>query len=64
MEDMIDPYDVQISRKDTGEVVFDQTVPNTESMVELTLSGIGKVTYVVKVNGIWFSEQEVDFDTP
>ena len=64
MEDMIDPYEVEISRKDTGEVVFKQTIPNTECLVELTLSGNGKVTYVVKVNGIWFSEQEVDFETP
>ena len=63
MEDMIDPYKVEISRKDTGEVIYEATVPNTESMVELQLTGNGKITYVVKINGIWFSELEVDFET-
>ena len=63
MEDMIDPYKVEITRKDTGEVIYDATVPNTEYMLELQLSGNGKITYVVKINGIWFSELEVDFET-
>jgi serine/threonine-protein kinase len=63
MEDMTDPYKVEISRKDTGEVIYNETVPNTEYMVELELTGNGKITYVVKVNGIWFSELEVDFET-
>ena len=63
MEDMVDPYKVEITRKDTGEVIYDATVPNTEYMLELQLSGNGKITYVVKINGIWFSELEVDFET-
>jgi hypothetical protein len=32
--------------------------------ITLTLTGMGKVTYEIKINGIWFAEQEVDFDTP
>ena len=63
MEDMIDPYKVEISRKDTGEVVYNETVPNTEQLVELQLTGNGKIVYVIKINGIWFAEQEVDFET-
>jgi serine/threonine-protein kinase len=63
VENMGEAYTVTVTRKDTGEVIYDETVPNTEYMLELQLSGNGKITYVVKINGIWFSELEVDYET-
>jgi len=58
---MEDPYAVTVVRKDTGETVFDQTVPAEQTELTLQLKGIGKVQYEVKVNGIWFEDKEVDF---
>ena len=64
MEDSLEPYAVKIVRKDTGDVVFDATMPASQAVIELELTGIGKVTYVVSLGEGTSYEQEVDFDTP
>ena len=64
MEDSLEPYAVKIVRKDTGDVVFDATMPASQAVIELELAGIGKVTYVVSLGEGTSYEQEVDFDTP
>lgn len=63
MEDALEAYPVKIVRKDTGEVVFEATIAASKTAIELELTGIGKVTYVVNLAGNSY-EQEVDFDTP
>ncbi len=64
MEDAVETYPVQIVRKDTGDVVFEATMPASQLEIELELTGIGKVTYVVTLGEGNSYEQEVDFDTP
>lgn len=60
MEDALEAYPVKIVRKDTGEVVFEATMAASKTSIELELTGIGKVTYVVTLGGNSY-EQEVDF---
>ena len=64
MEDAVETYPVKIVRKDTGDVVFEATMPASQLEIELELTGIGKVTYVVTLGEGNSYEQEVDFDTP
>ena len=64
LEDMVEPYTVTITQKDTGEVVYSATLENGESEVTLTLTGREKVIYVVTMEGVGMREQEVDFTTP
>ena len=64
MEDALETYTVKIVRKDTGDVVFEATMPASKTEMELELTGIGKVTYVVTLGGAHSYEQEVDFETP
>jgi len=63
MEDALEPYPVKIVRKDTGEVVFEATMAPSKTVIELELSGIGKITYVVTLGGGNAYELEVDFET-
>ena len=63
MEDAMEAYPVKITRKDNGVVVFEATMSVSRTEIELELTGIGKVTYVVTLGGNSY-EQEVDFDTP
>ena len=64
MEDAVETYPVKIVRKDTGDVVFEATMPTSQLEIELELTGTGKVTYVVTLGEGNSYEQEVDFDTP
>ena len=64
LEDMVEPYTVTITQKDTGEVVYSATLENGESEVTLTLTGREKVIYVITMEGVGMREQEVDFTTP
>jgi serine/threonine-protein kinase len=64
VEDMVEPYSVNIVRKDTGKVVFEGTMENGESEVKLKLTGKGQVTYVITIEGLGEREEKVDFDTP
>jgi beta-lactam-binding protein with PASTA domain len=64
MEDMGTAYTVTITRKDTGEKVYESTLDGEQSSVAVSLTGYGKVIYEVKINGIWFAEQEVEFTAP
>ena len=63
MEDALEPYPVKIVRKDTGDVVFEATMAASKTVIELELSGIGKITYVVTLGGANTYELEVDFET-
>ena len=63
MEDALEAYPVKIVRKDTGEVIFEATIAASKTAIELELTGTGKITYVVTLEGNSY-EQEVDFDTP
>ena len=64
MEDALEPYAVKIVRKDTGDVVFEATMPASQVVIELELTGTGKVTYLVSLGEEHSYEQEVDFETP
>jgi serine/threonine-protein kinase len=64
MEDMIEAYEVVITRKDTGEEIFNATISASKTEISLELSGKGKVIYVVTMGGNTSYEQEVDFSTP
>ena len=61
LEDMETDYTVKITRKDTGEVIYDGIVKREEAQVELNLIGIGRVSYVITVDNGRMWEQEVDF---
>ncbi len=63
MEDALESYPVKITRKDTGEVVFEATMAASKTAIELELTGVGKVTYVVTLGGGNSYELEVDFET-
>jgi len=63
MEDALEAYPVKITRKDTGEAVFEATIAASKTAIELELTGSGKITYVVTLGGNSY-EQEVDFETP
>lgn len=63
MEDALEAYPVKIVQKDTGEVIFEATIAASKTAIELELTGAGKITYVVTLEGNSY-EQEVDFDTP
>jgi serine/threonine-protein kinase len=63
MEDMEDAYSVLITEKESGETVYDGTVAGSETSLTLELTGTGKIVYEIKINGIWFAEQEVEFPT-
>ena len=62
LEDALEDYPVKITRKDTGDVVFEATVGTSRTSIELELTGTGKVTYVVELGGNSY-ELEVDFET-
>ena len=62
MEDALEAYPVKITRKDTGDVVFEATMAASKAEIELELSGIGKITYVVSLGGGNSYELEVDFE--
>lgn len=64
LEEMVEPYPAKITRKDTGEVVYEGVLENGESEVTLTLTGRDKVIYVIDLEGVGMREQEVDFSTP
>lgn len=64
MEDMIEAYEVIITRKDTGEEIFNASISASKTEISLELSGKGKVIYVVTMGGNTSYEQEVDFSTP
>ena len=64
LADMGDAYSVKITKKDTGEAVFDSTINGTESSVTVSLTGTGTVTYEVYINGIYFKEEAVEFTAP
>jgi len=61
MEDMEDAYSVKITVKGTGETVYDGTVAGKQASLTMELTGSGTVIYEIKINGIWFAEQEVEF---
>jgi len=63
MEDALEAYPVKITRKDTGETIFEATIAASKTAIELELTGSGKITYVVTLGGNSY-EQEVDFETP
>jgi len=64
MEDMLEAYSVKIVRVDTGEVVFEATISNTKTEIEIELTGSGKITYEVFLGDSQSYKQEVDFTTP
>ena len=64
IEGMVEPYTVNIVRKDTGKVVFEGTMEDGESEVKLKLTGKGEVTYVITIEGLGEREEKVDFNTP
>ena len=64
IEGMVEPYAVQIIRKDTGEVVFAGQLEAGESEVKLNLTGKGIMTYVITIEGMGEREEKVDFTTP
>lgn len=63
MEEMVEPYSVIITRKDTKEEVYRATLENGESEVTLTLTGRDEVIYVITIVGIGEREEKVDFTT-
>jgi len=64
IEGMVEPYNVKIIRKDTGEVIFEGQMQVGESKVKRDLTGKGIVTYVITIEGFGEREEKVDFDTP
>jgi len=64
LEDTVEPYNVVITRKDTGEEVFKKTMNSGESEVTLSLTGRDTVVYEISIEGLGVREQEVDFTTP
>ena len=64
VEGMVEPYNVKIIRKDTGEVIFDGQMQAGESEVKRELTGKGTVIYVITIEGIGEREEKVDFTTP
>ena len=64
IEGMVEPYNVKIIRKDTGEVIFDGQMQAGESEVKRELTGKGTVIYVITIEGIGEREEKVDFTTP
>ncbi len=64
MEDMVEAYSVKIVRVDTGEVVFEATISNTKTEIEIELTGSGIVTYEVFLGDSQSYKQEVDFSVP
>ena len=64
IEGMVEPYNVKIIRKDTGEVVYEGQMQPGESEVKRELTGKGIVIYVITIEGIGEREEKVDFTTP
>ena len=61
VKDMPDDYQVTITRKDTGEIAYDALVSYVNSSIDVTLTGKGTVIFEVKIDGIFFDDQEVVF---
>ncbi len=61
MDGMTEDYNVTVTRKDNGEPVFDGTVAADQSSLDITVTGVGKVVYEVKIGGVWFDDLEVVF---
>ena len=64
LEDMLEAYSVKIVRTDTGEVVFEATISNTKTEIEIELTGSGLITYEVIFGNGQSYRQEVDFSEP
>ena len=62
--DKVEPYLVTVTRKDTDEVVFKETVESGVSQIEVILTGRDTVTYVITMEGSGKREEKVDFTTP
>ena len=62
--DKVEPYLVTITRNDTDEVVFKETVESGVSQIEVILTGRDTVTYVITMEGSGKREEKVDFTTP
>ena len=60
----VEPYQIIIARKDTGEVVFQGNVESGVSKITVNLTGRGMVTYVITMDGTAQREEKVDFETP
>ena len=63
-EGAMEAYTLKITREDTGENVYEVTVPVDKTKIEIPLTGTGTVTYVVSVGGEAYSTITVDFDVP
>ena len=61
MDGMTEAYQVTITRKDTGETVYNDLVDAEASSIDLTVKGAGTVTFEIQIGGVWFDDQEVVF---
>ena len=52
MEGMQESYEVKIVNKTTGQTVYSGTVPADQTSVTVSLTGTGKQTYEVEINGL------------
>ena len=62
VKDMPDDYKVTVTRKDTGEIVYDGLVNYAQSSIDLVLTGKGTVIFEVKIDDIYYTDQEVVFN--